>query len=65
MKESDIMYEKGRFWVYRDIKCNAYTVYKTGSCASTPDSSYRMDSDGLSIAIARADYKARMDRVPL
>lgn len=56
MKEQDIKYEQGDFWV-GDTK-DSYTVFKTGITHSTSDSSYRHDADGLSIAIARCKYLA-------
>lgn len=57
MKESDIKYECGRFWV-GDTR-NSYTVYQSGITHSTPDSSYERSEDGLSIAISRCDYLAQ------
>lgn len=57
MRESDIMHENGRFWVGRQR--DAYVVYETGITHSTPDSAYERNEDGLSIAIARADYLAK------
>jgi hypothetical protein len=59
MKEADIVYEVGQFWVYRDIKHACYTVYRAGITHSTEDSSYRLTADGLSIAKARVDFLAR------
>lgn len=58
MRESDIMHESGAYWVGRTHKPDSYTVYIAGAVASTPDSSYAMTPDGLSIAIARAQYLA-------
>jgi len=58
MKESDILYQSGRYWVCK-VK-NTYTVYSAGDTHySTPDSSYQLDPDGLSIAIARANYLSK------
>lgn len=57
MKESQIVFELGSFWVWKGPE--AYTVYKTGPVYSVPDSSYEATPDGLSIAIARAKYLAR------
>lgn len=59
MRESDIMHEKGSYWVGR--QSNAYTVYKNGLTHSTSDSSYKKDPDGLSIAIARCNYLAKRE----
>jgi len=58
MQESDIMHETpcGKFWVGRDKRQSAYIVYKVGPTHSTSDSGYHLNDDGLSIAIARADY---------
>lgn len=64
MRESDIMYENGEYWVCRGR--GGYTVYETGLTHSTADSSYPRDADGLSIAIARCDYlEARRVRASL
>lgn len=52
------MHENGAFWVGKCTKI-AYTVYKAGVACSDPDSSYPLDNDGLSLAIARCDYLAK------
>lgn len=57
MRESDILHQNGPYWVGRTRE--SYTVYREGVTHSTPDSSYQQTPDGLSIAIARADYLAR------
>ena len=61
MKESDIMHETpcGKYWVGRNARQQAYVVYKVGVTHSTSDSGYHMTPDGLSIAIARANYLAQ------
>ena len=59
MKESDIIHEAGRYWVCKVQ--NTYTVYRSGITHSTSDSSYRQDPDGLSIAVARANYLHRVN----
>ena len=58
---SDIMHETpcGKYWVGRDTGQQAYIVYCVGVTHSTSDSGYHMTSDGLSIAIARANYLAK------
>ncbi len=56
-RESDIVYETTVCWVRRDRK--AYTVFRTGVVASTSDSAYAKNADGLSIAKARCDYLAK------
>lgn len=56
IKVADIVYERGQFWVYRDVKLACYTVYRAGITHSTSDSSYALTEDGLSIAKARVDY---------
>jgi hypothetical protein len=63
MTERDILLDLGTYWVGRTK--GSYTVYRTGLTHSTPDSSYAPDADGLSIAIARAEYLARKHRSPL
>ena len=57
MRESDIMHEVGNYWVARESR--AYVVYKIGVTHSTSDSAYARTPDGLSIAIARANYLAK------
>lgn len=59
MKEKDIKHENGKYWV-GDTK-NSYTVFKLGPSYSTSDSSYHHNKDGLSIAIARCDYLAKIE----
>ena len=60
MREADIMYEMGDYWVGRDKSNNCYTVYKSGLTHSTPDSSYALTDDGLSIAKVRCKYLAKV-----
>jgi len=55
MREKDIMHECGKFWVYRGS--NAYTVMQSGITHSTSVQSFAKTDDGLSIAIAYANYK--------
>jgi len=57
MKERDIKYENGCFWVGDTGK--AYVVLKAGITHSVSDSAYVRDDDGLSIAKARCDYLAK------
>lgn len=54
MKESDIVHERGDFWVFKDKK--GYHVMKAGITHSTSDSSYTLDENGLSVAKARCNY---------
>lgn len=67
MKESDIIYERGDYWVGRTHKPASYTVYRMclPCFVSEPDSSYALDGDGLSLAKARADYLYRRSREKL
>lgn len=60
-RESDITHEapNGRAWVLRDRKRKCYTVMIMGLTHSTSDSSYRLNDDGLSIAVAYANYRDR------
>ena len=55
-KESDIVYDNDKAWVFKDTNKRCYTVYLTGITHSTSDSSYALNEDGLSLAIARAEY---------
>lgn len=62
MKEVDIVHEAGPFWVARDTTAQGvacYAVYRNGEVCSAGDSAYSRSEDGLSIAIARADYLAK------
>ena len=54
MRESDILFEAGRYWVLRQR--DQYTVMQTGLTHSTSDSAYEKTPDGLSIAIARCSH---------
>ena len=54
MKESQIVFDSGPVWVWKGPE--SYTVFKVGPVYSNPDSSYALTPDGLSIAIARAQY---------
>ena len=56
-KEIDIKHENGAYWVLDTGK--VYAVMCTGFTHSVTDSAYTRDSDGLSIAIARANYLAK------
>jgi len=60
ISESKIRHENGSFWVFEDK--NAFTVYKAGITHSTPDSSYALTDDGLSLAVYRCDYLAKRER---
>lgn len=53
-KESDIMHETETCFVLREK--DRYTVLVNGITHATSDSSYALNSDGLSIAIARCNY---------
>ena len=57
-KTKDISHENGVYWVLKDREAGVYWVFKTGVTHSTSDSSYTLDDDGLSLAIARCDYLA-------
>lgn len=58
LKESDIMHENGNYWVAK-LK-DTYCVFKIGITHSVLDSCYSKDASGLSIAIARCNYLAKM-----
>lgn len=59
VREEDIEYERGDFWVHRDRARALYTVYRAGATHSTSDSSYKLTPDGRTLAVARANYLAR------
>lgn len=61
MKEADTVYESGRVWVCRDKLADSYVVSVSGVTHSVTDSAYARTADGLSLAIARADYLATRD----
>lgn len=65
MKESDIKHEIGDFFVLQDRHegRRIYTVYgpMKSRVASESLSSFEGDEDGLSLAIAHCDYKAKRD----
>lgn len=58
LKESDIVFEIGQYWVARDKQEKAYIVYKLGVTHSKADSAYPLTDDGLSLALYRAKYQA-------
>lgn len=58
MREQQIVYELGEYWV-ADAN-GQYTVYRNGATAARADSSYPRTPDGLSLAVARAQYLARI-----
>ena len=60
IREADIVYENGSFWVLRDRQAGgAYVVLRAGLTHAVSDSAYALDDDGLSIAKARCDYLAK------
>lgn len=56
-KESQIIHEKGQYWVLDTGK--AYQVMAIKVTHSETDSAYERSNDGLSIAIARCNYLAK------
>ena len=62
--QRNIVYETRKSWVYHDKKQQTLTVYRKGVSVSNPDSAYTADIDGLSIALARADWIARVGDLP-
>lgn len=56
-EESDIVHEVGGWFVLATPK--RYEVCRNGLVCATVDSTYSKDPDGLAIAIARANYKAK------
>lgn len=57
-KEKDIKFEAGEFWVLDTGE--AYNVMKRGVTHSVSDSIYARTLDGLSIAVARCKYLAKL-----
>jgi hypothetical protein len=58
-KLKDIKWEGQRFWVCDQPK--AYTVFQNGTTHSTSVQSFAKTEDGLSLAIAYAQYKDRIN----
>ena len=54
VKESDIMFEIGRFWVCDNKR--HYSVMEVQGVVSVGSEQYAHNADGLSLAIARAKY---------
>jgi hypothetical protein len=59
MCESHIMHESagGQYWVGK-VKAG-YAVFETGLTHSESSVTFAQDADGLSLAIAHCDYKAK------
>jgi hypothetical protein len=47
VKEGDIVYERGDFWVHSDIKRARYTVFRAGITHSTSDVAFPFTEGGL------------------
>lgn len=56
-REKDIAHENGDFWVLSNRY--GYHVMRSGITHSIGDSSYSLDDNGLSLAVARCDYLAK------
>lgn len=62
-QESDIMYDDNAFaWVLRDKPGRCYAVLRYNFTHSLTDSAFPLAPDGLSLAIARAQYIGRAER---
>ncbi len=57
MTEADIMHEAGDYWVARQR--GSYTVFRNIGTHSTSLAAFKRDGDGLSLAIAYANYNAK------
>ncbi len=57
IRESDIMHEAGAYWVLRTR--GAYEVRKSVGTHSVDVAAFARTEDGLSCAIAYANYKAK------
>lgn len=61
-KETDILYEVGRYWVCKDKRLNAFLVFRNVGTHSESESAYSLGNDGaMSLAKARCDYLASRD----
>lgn len=56
MKEKDIVFEAGQYWVGKVL--GGWATFKNGTSVATSLGIWAQDVDGLSIAIKYADYKA-------
>lgn len=54
--ERNIVHERGDYWVWRGVPERQYTVYRHDGTHAVADSSYPLDDDGKSLAIARCNY---------
>lgn len=67
MKESDLVHENGDFWVCKTQKNwfgspeKTYSIYRNQLTHSVPVASFEQNEDGLSLAIAYCDYRAKRD----
>jgi hypothetical protein len=63
-RESDILYEVGRYWICKDNKLNAFVVFRDVGTHSEGESAYSLGNDGaMSLAMARCNYLASRDVV--
>lgn len=61
MKESDILHERGRYWVCRAVK-KGFEVYRVGITHSTRCAIIGYDGPrGLAMAKAECDRRAELD----
>ncbi len=57
MRESDILFQAGKFWVCR--KGKFYVVFKDGNVCASSVAHFPATTDGLSLATAYASYKSK------
>lgn len=57
MKESDILYQRGSYWVSRTPR--GYVVWKDGNVCASSVATFALTMDGHSLAIAYAEYMGK------
>lgn len=61
MKESDILYQNGRYWIAKSKPSGDYVVYRDGITHAEAFSTFIGNSDGLSLAKAYCDYRIKRE----
>lgn len=61
MREKDILYQRGPYWMRagKDGICSVYFVMRDGVTHANTESAYARTPDGWTIAKARVDYLGR------
>jgi len=63
-RESEILYEAGRYWIRKDKKLNAFVVFRNVATHSESESAYSLGNGGaMLLAKARCDYLANNEAI--